>query len=465
MFADVAQGGETVQMIVARQECSLSASENDAESGNAIERALRTARGLREGDHVEIYGMPIQNPKNGQISVSAEQISVLSQCLHRIPQRYDDVHKRLKNRHIDFLVNEASKNTMLARSRLVSTLRRHLESHDFIELETPVLQSSASGATARPFVTTADALSDTVLQLRIAPELALKRAIVGGFERVFEIGKSFRNEGLSRRHNPEFTTCEFYAAYWGLDDLLDFTKSLLRELEHAARQTLSTDAATPALFDDFQQLDFLSTIETRLGRPIPDVDDLPGLRALLGDLGMSDLVQMENTTDLPMTRTAELSASWDALGSRFIEPLCKKRATFVMNAPACMAPLAKSAPISPGQPGNRTPSSTSSDREISCRFELFVKGIELINAYEEENSATVQRMKFANAASGGGGGGDGQLTPEEASYCNALEWGMPPTAGWGMGIDRLVMLLADKHNIAEVLLQGGLRYQAGSAFK
>ncbi|CCG83081.1 Lysyl-tRNA synthetase [Taphrina deformans PYCC 5710] len=376
-------------------------------------------KGLGRGDHVQVSGIPGRTER-GEVSIYATEVIRLSQCHHRIPEQYEDYAKRMTKRHVDFMVNESSRQVILKRSKLISTLRAELDRRGFVELETPILQSSASGATARPFETKSVAGLD--LQLKIAPELALKRAVIGGFDRVYEIGKSFRNEGISRRHNPEFTTCEFYQAYAGLEDLIGLTKELLISLEASLDRKID-----PQLFrkDHFQRLDFTSTIEDAIGQELPT--------------DQSALLKLFERLKIDRPEDISVANLYDVLSGRYIEPLCDLP-TFVVNLPSALSPLAKSTD------------------GISHRFELYVNRMELVNAYEEENDPQLQRQKFKAQS-------DGRLTVEEEDYCNALEWGLPPTGGFGMGIDRLVMLLTNTTRINETLLAGGIMNQPRNKVK
>ena len=371
---------------------------------NCTDELRAAIAGLSIGDHIEVSGIPGRHER-GELSIYANKIIPLSHCHHRIPQKYTDLEKRLRNRHVDFIVNSNSAQTIRTRSKIISTLRSYFAQHGFIEIETPILQGSASGAVARPFRTTT--ITDRQLQLRIAPELALKRAVIGGFDRVFEIGKCFRNEGLSRFHNPEFTTCEYYQAYAGLNDLIESTKELLRAVESSVGES--------KLFQEFKIIDFLPELEKHLG-VLPDTQE-----------GLLDLTRRQN---IKVTDTS-LAGLYDTLASKYLEPQCIVP-TFIINHPQVLSPLAKSS------------------NGISHRFELIVNGMELINAYEEENDPSVQRANFSR---------HGALTPDEEDYCSALEWGLPPTGGWGVGIDRLCMLLTNTQRINEVLIASGIQYQ------
>lgn len=396
-FFDAASSGTKIQVV----------------GTNPSEDITKTFKGLSKGDHVQVSGIPGRTAR-GEISIYATAVVQLSHCHHRIPEQYEDYNKRMTKRHVDFIVNESSRNIILCRSKLVATLRAELDKRGFVELETPILQSSASGATARPFETKSVAGLD--LQLKIAPELALKRAVIGGFDRIYEIGKSFRNEGISRRHNPEFTTCEFYQAYAGLEDLISLTKDLLISLE----QSLNRKSGVELFSEErFRRLDFTATIETAIGQSLPK--------------DQSALLKLFEKLEIDRPEDTSIGNLYDVLSGRYIEPLCEMP-TFVINLPSALSPLAKSTD------------------GISHRFELYVNKMELVNAYEEENDPQLQRQKFMAQS-------NGRLTAEEEDYCNALEWGLPPTGGFGMGIDRLVMLLTNTNRINETLLAGGIMNQ------
>ncbi|ORY75081.1 hypothetical protein BCR37DRAFT_331170, partial [Protomyces lactucae-debilis] len=381
----------------------------------AFETAQSGLVGATKGSYVEVEGMPRLSAK-GRLQLMARRVKLLSTCLHRVPEHYTDIQKRMRHRHIDFMVNVQSKQTMLTRSKIVHRIRSILHDRDFVEVETPVLQASASGAAARPFTT--KATIDRDLQLKIAPELALKRAVVGGLLRVFELGKCFRNERLSPRHNPEFTTCEYYEAFGTLEKLITDTQTMLRDIEQVVRKDSPSDA--PLIFEHFQQLDFVKTLEQCLGETLPRTQ-----------LDLLDLFARHNLTLPTETTIPELL---DSLAGLYLEPLCQQP-TFLVNHPAELSSLAKSTD------------------GISHRFELIVNGVELINAYEEENDPLLQRVKFEAQAKASGRTG---LTADEDDYCKVLEWGMPPTAGWGLGVDRLCMLLCGQTRINEVLLDGGI---------
>jgi len=332
-------------------------------------------------------------------------------------------------------------------------IRNTLTNQDFTEVQTPILSSSAGGAIAKPFLTTASSTSRT-LALRIAPELWLKRLLVGGLDRVFELGPQFRNEGIDNTHNPEFTTCEAYISYGRLADVIRLTENLFRDVARMVAQLkeplgmchalspLDADIAE-ALNHPFKQLEFIPTLEAELGEPLPDLEGKHAgeeLRALCE----RHKVPVESNTPAKIL---------DKLAQHFLEPLCHVP-TFITHHPACMSPLAKSR--------------VRRGRVVSERVELFVQEQELVNAYEEENSPREQRRKFklqlANEQSERPASTEDTPTEEggleegiNESYCSTLEWGMPPTAGWGLGVDRMVMLFSGQDRIADVMAFGGLR--------
>lgn len=297
----------------------------------------------------------------------------------------------------------------------------------------------AGGAIARPFETVANELSNMPIRLRIAPELNLKRLIVGGQDRVFEIGRSFRNEGVDNTHNPEFSTCEFYEVGATLSSLVERTERLVQGLHTAVESLRSTYFSSLAAPDDidfttpFAQLPFISTIEQRSGRTLPD---------LASPTALDEVLAMFADLNVTIPANPTLPRLLDALAEEYIEPLCVNP-TFITQHPEALSPLSKSY-VCP-----------TTGQRIASRVELFINGREYVNAYEEENSPFEQRRKFMQQL---------EFHPEsesekevDESYLEVLEWGMPPTGGWGCGLDRLVMLFASKKRIADVLPFGTLR--------
>jgi len=365
-----------------------------------------------------------------------------------VPEDIADPEFRMHNRHADMIVHPSERDVMFLRARLLTTMRKFFNKRRFVEVSTPLLQGGAGGAIARPFETRATEFSDVKLNLRVAPELFLKRLVVGGMSRVFEIGPAFRNEGIDTTHNPEFTTCEFYGAMLTLDELMTITQKLFVELFDTAMESRKGLESIPRIAkfpDEFSQLEFIPTIEAAIREQDPDWT-FPNL----SEEGASDrLLAVFEKFNISRPAFPNLPRLLDALAGHFIEPLCTEP-TFITNHPECMSPLAKSFSR------EALPTSGISHR-VSARAELFIAGREYVNCYEEENSPLEQRRKFEDQLlyRRDDDGETGRAVDE--NYLGALEWGMPPTGGWGCGIDRIVMLLAGKTRIADVLPFGTLR--------
>ncbi|EGD75416.1 lysyl-tRNA synthetase [Salpingoeca rosetta] len=383
---------------------------------------------IRRGDIARVTGYP-GTSKSGELSLFAQEAQLLAPCWHNIPDSLTDVNLQLSERPLHMLVNQNFKNTLLVRSQVLQALRSFLVSRGFVEVETPILGSQPGGASARPFWTKSNAL-DRDYALRVAPELYLKKLVVGGLPRVFEIGKVFRNEGIDRTHNPEFTSCELYQAYAPFEELFDLTEHLLRHVVQAVTGgslVLNVHGTPVDLSAPFQRLAFVDTIEKATGTRVVDahtgnVLPLPALADLCEQHGIS--------TDAPLTAASLL----DRLAAHFIEPLCVQP-TFVYGHPTCLSPLAKQSQTQAG---------------ISDRFELYIDGKEIVNAYNELNDPDEQRSRFREQEAERAAGDDEAQVPDE-DFCRALEYGLPPTVGWGMGIDRLIMLLTDTGNIRDVI--------------
>ena len=408
-------------------------------------------------DGKELRGYP-RKTQSGELSLSLCSLpELLSPCLHALPAELHDAETRIRNRHVDFLVNPKSIQLIKAKSEVIQCMRNFLLRDGQIEVQTPILAELASGADARPFITSATEFSKRKLSLRIAPELWLKRLAIGGFERVFEIGPSFRNEGesicfgseqlkantriqgIDLAHNPEFTTCEFYRAYTDLNDLMRLTENLFVDLSKAvtgARETRLTSLPAPRipLSLPFKVLDFIPEIEKALGRSLPNLTD---------PFAVSDLVRILEDYSIPVPVDPSLSKLLDKLSAAFLEPKCSEP-TFIIQHPECMSPLSKSF-IHP----------TATHQKVAARAELFVHGQELANMYEEENSPVEQRRKFVDQQRSGEEERDTADIDEQ--YLHALEWGLPPTGGWGCGIERVCMVLLGTNRIGETLSFGTLR--------
>ena len=376
-----------------------------------------------------------------------------------MPTELHDPETRVRNRHIDFLLNPQSTQIILAKSEVTRYLRNFLTDDGQVEVQTPVLADTAGGALARPFVTEASEFSGRQIALRVAPELWLKRMVVGGFDRVFEIGPSFRNEGAALLipnalrllialyqgvdliHNPEFTTCEFYRAYTDLEGLLQLTERLVKGLlQHLGTEipkrmpNLTASAVDHSL--PFARLDFLVEIEKAIRRPLP---------SLAASDAHEQLEQILLDHSIPFPGSRSVPSLLDKLCATFIEPQCM-RPTFIVQHPECMSPLSKSFEH-PAIPRQR----------VAARAELFVKGQEVINMYEEENSPVEQRRKFLDQRQRQGGESEVGRSSIDESYLEALEWGLPPVGGWGCGIERLCMALTGTSRIGDVLSFGTLR--------
>ena len=376
----------------------------------------------------------LQKSGRGALYVLLEQARLLTKALRPLPDQYygvQDTELRYRRRYLDLIMNESSRETFRIRSRAVQFIRTFMAERGFMEVETPMLQVIPGGAAARPFVTHHNTL-DMDLYLRIAPELFLKRLTVGGFERVFEINRNFRNEGLSAKHNPEFTMLEFYWAYADYDDLMDLTEQMLREL------CRSVCGSTTISYQG-TEIDF--------GAPIPR---LPVRDALIEYAGIAPEVadDREALAAFAAGQNIEFEPDWGLGRVQFalFEALVEDRITqpvFITRYPTEVSPLSRR---------------RDDDPTVTDRFELFVMGREIANGFSELNDAEDQAARFREQAEQKDAG-DNEAMHYDADYVMALEYGMPPTAGEGIGIDRLVMLLADAPSIRDVLLFPHMRPQ------
>ena len=370
--------------------------------------------------------------KTGELSVKAGSIRLLVKSLRPLPDKFHgmtDQEQKYRQRYVDLMTDDDARTRFVARSKAVSSIRGFMVEHGFLEVETPMLHPIPGGANARPFTTHHNAL-DQEMFLRIAPELYLKRLLVGGFERVFEINRNFRNEGISVRHNPEFTMMEFYAAYWTHHDLMDFTEQLLR---HAARQatgsaTLTYAGRTVDLEPAFARLTVRQSLVVHAGLTHDEAGDAALLHARLKALGEEPPAHWT----LPELQFGLFEA---AVEDKLWQP------TFIIDYPVEVSPLARA---------------SDADPSVTERFELFVTGRELANGFSELNDPEDQAARFA-AQVAAKDAGDEEAMYFDADYIRALEYGMPPAGGCGVGIDRLVMLLTDSPSIRDVILFPALR--------
>lgn len=378
------------------------------------------------GDIVGIEG-EVFKTKTGEISVHAAKVTLLSKSLQILPEKYHGLVNtdiRYRQRYTDLIMNEDVKKTFVARSKIISAIRRYLDAQDFLEVETPMLVSNAGGAAARPFETHYNALDEDV-KLRISLELYLKRLIVGGLERVYEIGRVFRNEGLDARHNPEFTLMELYQAYTDYNGMMDLTENMFR---HVAKEVCGTtlipyQGEEIDLGKPFERITMVEAVKKYAGVDFDEVPDTAAAKKLADEKGV---------------HYEERHTKGDII-NLFFEEFVEEhlvQPTFVMDHPVEISPLTKRKPDKP---------------EYVERFELFITAREMCNAYSELNDPIDQRERF-KAQEAALAAGDEEANTTDEDFMNALEIGMPPTGGIGYGIDRLVMLLTDSPAIRDVLL-------------
>ena len=365
--------------------------------------------------------------KTGELTIRVDGIRLLTKSLRPLPEKYhgiSDQELRYRQRYLDLMMSPESRKVFEVRADIVSTIRRFLRDRDFLEVETPMMQVTPGGAVARPFMTHHNTL-DMDLYLRIAPELYLKRLVVGGIERVFEINRNFRNEGISTQHNPEFTMLEFYQAYADYNDFMDLTEAMVQETCEKVLESTEfeyqgkhVDVAKP-----FERITLKDAVLRRNSKLTPDqVDDIDALSAYATHLG------------IPLKREYGAGKILTEIFEKTVEQELE-HPTFITHYPLEVSPLSRA---------------NDGDPTVTDRFELFIAGRELANGFSELNDPEDQAERFRNQARQREGGDD-EAMYYDADYIRALEYGLPPTAGEGVGIDRLVMLLTDSPSIRDVL--------------
>ncbi len=389
------------------------------------------AKRLDVGDFVRVAGV-VWRTKKGELTLDARAIDLLAKSLRPLPEKWhglQDVEARYRQRHLDLLVNEEARAIAITRSRVVTAVRSFLDRRGFLEVETPVLQNLYGGAAARPFVTHHNAL-DRDFYLRISDELFLKRLVVAGFDRVYEIGRNFRNEGISRKHSPEFTMLECYQAYADYRDMMDLTQEMLVEVA----KTVLGGSAVPFgeqridLSGEWPRLPMCEAIREETGVDVLAAPDLESLREAARAAGLAP-------GDAPTWATLVDDLFSDHVEPKLVQP------TFLTDHPAELSPLAKRKPEDP---------------RLVERFEVYMAGFEIGNAFSELNDPDDQRARFEEQHAAAAQG-DEEAHPMDEDYLRALEQGLPPTGGLGIGIDRLAMVIGDAPNLRETILFPHLR--------
>lgn len=377
------------------------------------------------GDTVGITGTAFRTHM-GELSIKANSVEMLSKSLRPLPEKWHglkDVETRYRQRYVDLIVNPEVRDTFVKRSQIIRSVREVLDSHDFLEVETPILNTIAGGAAARPFISYHNAL-DMQVYMRIAPELYLKRLIVGGMDRVYEMGRVFRNEGIDNRHNPEFTSVEIYQAFADYRDMMDLTEEVVVKTAEKVlgTTTINYEGTTIELASPWKRMSMIEAVKEYSGKDFTNVTDLEEARAIAKELN----VAIEPSFGIGKIINACFE---EYVEDKLIQP------TFITGHPKEISPLAKSNPENP---------------EITDRFEAYIYGRELCNGFTELNDPIDQKERFLKQVEERANG-DEEANMMDEDFVNALEYGLPPTGGLGIGIDRLVMFLTNSSTIRDVL--------------
>ena len=389
------------------------------------------------GDTIGVTGIPFRTHM-GEISIKVVKMEMLSKSLRPLPEKWHglkDIETRYRQRYVDLIVNPEVRDTFVKRSQIIRSVREVLDSHDFLEVETPILNTIAGGAAARPFISYHNAL-DMQVYMRIAPELYLKRLIVGGMDRVYELGRVFRNEGIDNRHNPEFTSVEIYQAFADYRDMMDLTEEVVVK---TAMKVLGTTKITHEgveieLASPWKRLSMIDAVKEYSGKDFTNVTDLEEARAMAKEL------------NVPVEPSFGIGKIINACFEEYVEDKLIQP-TFITGHPKEISPLAKSNPDNP---------------EITDRFEAYIYGREICNGFTELNDPIDQRERFLKQVEERANG-DEEANMMDEDFVNALEYGLPPTGGLGIGIDRLVMFLTDSSTIRDVLFFPTMKPLKGEA--
>ena len=404
-------------------------------SDNVSEQTYEDFKHLIDvGDIVAVRGV-VMKTNRGELTVEAQELRILVKALQPLPEKYHgiaDQEFKYRRRYVDLIVDQESRSVFETRSKVLSSIRQFFQARDYWEVETPMLHPIPGGASAKPFTTHHNALSRD-LYLRIAPELYLKRLVVGGVERVFEINRNFRNEGLSTRHSPEFTMLAFYESYATFEDMMDLTDEMMRQIVRDTTGGVSVSFGDLEL--DFEQpasrITMLDAVANELGEEPNTLRDEGHVRTIADKL------------EVHVAKSMDAGAILNELFEARVEHQLEQP-TFVTQYPASISPLAMR---------------NKEDPDFTDRFEYFIAGREIANGFSELNDPEDQRARFEHQASLKSAGDEEAMSIDE-DFITALEYGMPPTAGEGLGIDRLIMLLTDRHSIRDVLLFPQLRDRA-----